>query len=229
MVYEKEEVRNILREKAEEKYRVFSSSLLPNTNNLLGVRIPTLRKLAKEIYKKTKTAYLEETNLYFFEEIMLQGMIIGLLKDDISTVKKYIRNFIPKIDNWSICDCFCGDLKIIKGNEEYFLEFIKPYLQSKKEFEVRFVLVILLNYYVNEKYIETTLELINKFNHSEYYAKMAAAWAISICYIKFPQHTYEFLQNTKIDSWTFNKAIQKIKESYKVDINSKKLVEKLKK
>lgn len=230
MSYCKEDIRKRLLKESDEKYKKFSSALLPTTEQekILGVRLPVLRKFAREIYKNSGTLFLQENNLQYFEEIMLQGMIIGLVKDDDKVIKKYIKNFITKIDNWSVCDSFCCGLKFVKGREENFLEFIKPYLHSKKEYEVRFAVVILLDYYICDKYIDTVLNLLEQVKHEGYYAKMATAWAISMCYVKYPQKTFEFLKNTKLNSQTVNKAVQKITESLKVDSETKKKVISLK-
>lgn len=230
MSYCKEDIRKRLLKESDEKYKKFSSALLPTTEQekILGVRLPVLRKFAREIYKNSGTVFLQENNLQYFEEIMLQGMIIGLVKDDDKVIKKYIKNFITKIDNWSVCDSFCCGLKFVKGREENFLEFIKPYLHSKKEYEVRFAVVILLDYYICDKYIDTVLNLLEQVKHEGYYAKMATAWAISMCYVKYPQKTFEFLKNTKLNSQTVNKAVQKITESLKVDSEAKKKVISLK-
>lgn len=230
MSYCKEDIQKRLLKESDEKYKKFSSALLPTTEQekILGVRLPILRKFAREIYKNSGTLFLQENNLQYFEEIMLQGMIIGLVKDDDKVIKKYIKNFIPKIDNWSVCDSFCCGLKFVKGREENFLEFIKPYLHSKKEYEVRFAVVILLDYYICDKYIDTVLNLLEQVKHEGYYAKMATAWAISMCYVKYPQKTFEFLKNTKLNSQTVNKAVQKITESLKVDSETKKKVISLK-
>ena len=221
MSYSLEKIRKILLENSDEKYRKFSSSLIPNTDNLLGVRIPFLRKFAKDIAKTCAEEFLREKNCEYFEETMLQGMVIGLVKTDIAQRFELIKDFLPKIKNWSVCDCFCCSLKFTKDNRKEVLEFLKPYIKSENEYEVRFAAVMLLDYFVNEEYIDTTLALLNEFTHEAYYAKMAVAWAISICYINYPDKTFEFLKRTKISPWVFNKSIQKITESIKIGKNLK--------
>lgn len=216
MSYSLEKIRKILLENSDEKYRKFSSSLIPNTDNLLGIRIPFLRKFAKDIAKTCAEEFLREKNCEYFEETMLQGMVIGLVKTDIAQRFELIKDFLPKIKNWSVCDCFCCSLKFTKDNRKEVLEFLKPYIKSENEYEVRFAAVMLLDYFVNEEYIDTTLALLNEFTHDAYYAKMAVAWAISICYINYPDKTFEFLKRTKISPWVFNKSIQKITESIKI-------------
>ena len=221
MSYSLEKIRKILLENSDEKYRKFSSSLIPNTDNLLGIRIPFLRKFAKDIAKTCAEEFLREKNCEYFEETMLQGMVIGLVKTDIAQRFELIKDFLPKIKNWSVCDCFCCSLKFTKDNRKEVLEFLKPYIKSENEYEVRFATVMLLDYFVNEEYIDTTLALLNEFTHEAYYAKMAVAWAISICYINYPDKTFEFLKRTKISPWVFNKSIQKITESIKIGKNLK--------
>lgn len=224
MSYTKKSIRKRLINLKDEKYREFSSKLLPDTENLLGVRIPVLRKLAKEIYKNSALKYLEDPECIYFEEVMLEGMIIGLVKDTNKNIMQNIKNFLPKIKNWSICDCFCCSLKCIKGNEDEFLDFIKFYILSEKEFEVRFAAVILLNYYINDRYIDTVLELLKQIKHNAYYVQMGTAWALSMCYVKFPEKTYCFLEKEKIDKTVFDKTVQKIKESYQPDFAAKKKI-----
>lgn len=228
MLYSLEKIRKILLENSDEKYRKFSSSLIPNTDNLLGIRIPFLRKFAKSIAKTCAEEFLREKNCEYFEETMLQGMVIGLVKTDIAQRFELIKDFLPKIQNWSVCDSFCSGLKFVKGNEKEVLEFIKPYIKSEKEFEVRFAAVMLLNYYVNDEYIDETLKLLDEFINEAYYAKMAVAWAVSICYINYPDKTFEFLKRTKVSPWVFNKSIQKITDSTKIGKDLKDKVRNLK-
>lgn len=213
---------------SDEKYRKFSASLLPDVDNILGVRLPELRKLAKKIAKDDWRNFINVSDGRYFEEIMLQGMVIGYAKMDIEERLKYITEFIPKINNWSLCDSFCNGLKFTKDNMERIFEFIKPYLLSQKEFEVRFAVVMILDFYINERYINEILKLFDTVKHSGYYVKMAVAWAISICYVKFPNETMKYLRNNTLDDFTYNKSLQKITESLRVDKSAKELIRSMK-
>jgi len=110
-------IRRELESIADEKYRVFSSKLIPNIDNVLGVRLPELRKIAKRLAKDNYQEYLAATELIYFEEIMLQGIIIGYLNVEWEDKVKHIIGFIPKIDNWSVCDSFCTGLKFDEKNK----------------------------------------------------------------------------------------------------------------
>jgi 3-methyladenine DNA glycosylase AlkD len=221
-------IREQLFELAEENYQKFSSALLPNINNILGVRLPTLRKLAKVISKDDWRRFISMADSDYFEEVMLQGMVIGYAKADIEEILQYTTDFIPKIDNWSVCDSFCNGLKFTKNNMESVWDFIQPYLSSKKEYEVRFAVVMLLNFYINEEYIDNVLKLLDNAKHDGYYAKMAVAWAVSICYVKFPEPTMKYLKNNALDAFTYNKSLQKITESLQVDKQAKAIIKSMK-
>lgn len=223
------DIKQKLQEKSEEKYRKFSQSLLPNINNVLGVRLPILRKIAREIYSQTDwTIFLLQNEFDYMEEIMLQAMIIGLVKDEPQNILELVKNFVPKIDNWAVCDCFCSGLKFTNNNKEVVWNFIQPYFKSDKEYDVRFGFVMLLEYFVDVQYIDKCLKLIDEFKDSRYYAQMACAWALSICYIKFPQKVLVYLKKSNLDNWTFNKGIQKICESLRIDKDTKAMLKTLK-
>lgn len=213
---------------AEKDYKKFSASLIPNIDNVLGVRIPALRQLAKEIYKDSGTDYLNYDNTEYMEEVMLQGMIIGLMKEKPEDILKEVEKFIPKIDNWAVCDIFCGGLKFTNKNKELVWEFIQKYLNSEKEYDKRFGLVMILGYFTDDEYIDKVLNILDNFSHEGYYARMGAAWTLSICYVKQPEKTFEYLKKSKLDKWTFNKGIQKICESLRVDKNTKEILKSLK-
>lgn len=213
---------------AEKDYKKFSASLIPNIDNVLGVRIPALRKIAKEIYAETGTDYLACSNTEYMEEVMVQGMIIGLIKDKPEKILEHVKNFIPKINNWAVCDIFCGGLKFTNKNKELVWEFIQKYLNSEKEYDKRFGLVMILGYFTDDNYIDKVFQILDNFSHEGYYARMGAAWALSICYVKQPEKTFEYLKKSKLDKWTFNKGIQKICESLRVDKNTKEILKSLK-
>ncbi len=223
-----EEIRKKLLELADEKYKKFQKGLCPNTNNIIGVRIPLLRNLAKEIVKQDSETYLKNASNEYYEEIMLQGMVIGLSKCSVEQTCKYLKEFIPKIDNWAVCDVTVASLKIVKNNQKEMLDFFRSYFKSKKEFELRFAIVVLLNFYITEEYIDFVLKTVNEIKHEGYYVKMAVAWAISISYIKFPEKTMEFLKQNDLDDFTYNKALQKIIESYQIEEETKAIIKNMK-
>lgn len=217
-----EAIKHLLMSWAEPQFRAFSMSLMPGVNNVLGVRLPKLRKLARELALGDVDRYLQEASDATFEEIMLQGMVIGYAAKDLPKTLARIQTFVPKMDNWSVCDSFCGTLKFVEKNRSFFLRFLSPYFKSKEEYDVRFAIVIGLNYYRVPEYIDVLLQKLRWVKHRGYYAQMALAWALSMAYIKFPQETEKFLMSENaFDDFVFNKTIQKICESRQVDTQKK--------
>lgn len=128
----KEDVKDKLFEFSDKKYKEFHRGLCPGTNNIIGVRVPILRDYAKKLSKEYDIkALLSEIDNEFYEEIMLKGMLIGMEKCEFSDTIKDIEEFVPKIDNWAVCDVFCGGLKIAKKYKEEMYKFIR------KVFKVR--------------------------------------------------------------------------------------------
>ena len=217
---------------SDSKYKSFHSNLCPGINNILGIRVPVLREYAKKLIKKYSFEELiNNIDDEYYEEIMLQGMLIGLnSKENFNVIKKYIEDYIPKIDNWAICDTFCAGLKIVNQNKENMWGFIKQYLDSDQEFYLRFAIVIILDYYIEEKYLEEIFRIFNNIQSEYYYVKMAIAWAISISLIKYYDKTINYLENnSKIDKWTYNKSLQKAIESYRITKDQKELLKNMKK
>lgn len=214
----------------DKKYKEFHSSLCPNVDNIIGVRIPELRKLAKQIAKENPKEFIENpVKKQYYEEIMLEGFVIGYMKATLEEKLHYLDNFIPEIDNWAVCDCTASTLKFIDKYKKEAWEYLQKYINSKKEFEKRFAIIILMDYYLTDEYIDKVLEIYNKIDSDQYYVQMGIAWAISVCFVKYREKTRKILHNNNLSTFTHNKSIQKIIESTRVDKETKEELKKLKK
>ena len=226
----KEEIKKQLFNMQDLKYKVFHTSLCPNTDNIIGVRVPILRLYAKQLLQQYDwKELLNKIDSQYYEEIMLQAMIIGMAKLSINETFELLKGLIPKIDNWAVCDTCCAGLKITKKYKEKMWNFISTYINSNNEFEIRFALVMILDYYITDEYVDQILEIVDNIKHDGYYVKMAVAWLLSVCYIKQKNKTLMYLQKNNIDNWTYNKALQKILESNRVEIEDKDKIRKMKK
>ncbi len=216
-------IRKQLIELADEKYRSFTAALIPGKENILGVRLPLLRKLAKQIIDGDWRSYLMEAKDDSMEEALLQGMVIGYCGAEPKEMLELSRTFIPKIDCWSVCDSFCTGLKFTKANKKMVWEFLQPYLSSNQEYEIRFGVVMLL-YYLEAEYAPLAFAHFDRIKHEGYYVKMAVAWVLSMYYVSLPEVTLSYLKNNRLDHFTYNKTLQKITESLKVDKETKVLI-----
>lgn len=217
------------------KYRDFNSSLIPGVDApMFGVRVPKLREIAKKIAKEDGLTYLsavkeaETSGDVYYEEYLLHGMVIGYLKCSSTEREHLLDEFVPVISNWAVCDSSCMTYKFMKKEPEEWFSYIMKYIGSKEEYEIRFAVVAMLDHFVTEQFIDRILNIMGEIRHDGYYVKMAVAWAVSVCYVKFPDKTKIFLKENSMDEFTQNKSIQKIRESFRVSKEEKEELLKLK-
>ena len=210
-------IKEKLTEYSEDGYRKFTSSLIPGVEHILGIRLPLLRKMGKELAKGDWREYLEHALDDVMEETMLQGMTLGYAKASFEEKEPYLNCFVKKINNWSVCDSTCAGMKPQNAlDAKAYWNYACGLLQRKEEFVIRFGVVMILDHFITEDYINEVLPLLDGIGHEGYYVKMAVAWAVSVCYVKFPKETMQMLENSNMDDFTYNKAIQKMIESYRV-------------
>ena len=221
-----ENIKDVLNQHIDEKFKDFTSSLIPGSRPILGVRVPILRKIAKEIAKGDWKIFLAEALEDTYEEVAIKGFVIGYAKVGYEEILPYISKHIEKIDDWSLCDGFCSNLKLVGKHRQEFLEFLLPYARIDEEFKQRVVAVMLMTYYLTDEYIDNTLEILDSLKNEKYYCKMAVAWAIATAWAKQRDKTYIYMKegNNTLDDWTYNKAIQKMLESYRISDEDKRML-----
>ena len=205
----------------DEKYKEFHSSLVLNSKyEMIGIRLPIMRKIAKEIAKTDIEKFLKYAEDKFYEEVMIQGLTISLLKDE-DVFYSYFKAYVPKIDNWALCDTFCNSIKIVRKYEEkYFREAVEMALNTE-EFISRTGLVIILSHFIHSQNITIIFDMLNKMKSDLFYVNMAEAWLVCEMYTKYPKETTRFLQQNNLNKFTHNKAISKIHDSFRVSKEEK--------
>lgn len=215
------ELESRLRSLASEQQAKFSSSLTPNSKPMLGVRLPELRRIAKEIAKEDYRGFLEDCPDTYFEYETLQAYVLGYAKDDIEVILSYAERFLPKINDWSVSDSFCQNFSIARKYLERVFDWLMRYAKKEEEFPQRVVAVLLMSHFLVPEYIDRVLAVMDTLQFDGYYTKMGVAWCVATAYAKFPKETGAYLENNKLQDWTFNKAIQKMCESYRVTAEDK--------
>lgn len=209
----------------DDDYRNFVAGGILTEYPLLGVRTPALRDIAKALSKNESAEDFLKLSPKSYEELTIQGFVIADLPYD--EMKTYLPSFVGKIDNWCTTDLLCSSLKSVKKHREDFLDIIDNFL-NKSEFYARTALVCLKNYYIVPDYLAVVLDRIVRVkDREEYYVKMAVAWTICECFIKYPDETYGFLASNILPKWTQNKAISKIRDSFRVPNEIKATLTKL--
>ena len=208
------------------KYRDFHSKLGVG-GNVIGIRTPILKIIAKDICKGNYIEFLELLREDYYEEVTLCGLIVSNIKA-FDTSIKYLDIYKERINNWASCDLFCSSYKIVNKYKDYYWKYINDNINSDNLWIRRMCYVLIISYYIENRYLDDIFVLCDKYNTSDYYVQMAVAWLISICFIKYRDKTMEYIKNNKLDDFTHNKAIQKSRESYRVDSKDKEYLNKLK-
>lgn len=224
-----DQIRKQLLEGAEEEYRIFEGNLLPGVDHFLGVRLPLLRRLAKELSKHDFHGYFYDTeNEVYFEELMLKGMIIGYADLTFKERQNALTNFIPKINNWSVCDSSITTYKFMKKDQKKWMDFLENLLLSNDEFTLRFAVVCMKNYFLTDEWIDRVLQYVVHVRTKAYYAQMSLAWLLCEAYSAYPSKVDEIFNNEVLDEEIQKLTYKKIRESAKFssDIKQKFRLEK---
>jgi len=209
---------------ADADYVVFHKKIVPGVGEVRGVRSPQVKALAKNIAKGDYDGFLKLVTFDSYEETITCGLVIGYCKADIEKKLEYLAGFIPHITNWAVCDTTVSAFKIKKQDEKRVYEFLQPYFKSEKEYDIRYGVVTLMHSYICDEYIDDVLKIYGDIKSDKYYVNMGVAWGISVCFVKYPDKTMELLKNNSLDNFTYNKALQKIIESYRVDNETKDII-----
>ena len=217
---------NFYKDNIDLEYRRFHKKICKTKYNILGIKLPKLRNYAKRlltIYEIDEILNSIDNSSY--ENVLVKGLCIAYSKN-LNTLD-YLDKYIPLIDNWAICDSVVNTLKIFKKDQDKYLYFIEKHLNSNNEFEIRFSLVILLNYYINDSYKDYLYNVLDNVNTSYYYTYMAASWLLSYLFIYYYLDTIKYLQINKLDNKTICKGITKTIESHRITKNQKDNLKKI--
>lgn len=204
-----------------QKYADFSTKLTPNAKPILGITIPKLREIAKTIEYSSLVDFIENFSEDYQECLLLKGMCICRLKGDIFGILKVFKDFIPKIKDWSVCDTTCMGFKIAKKHKKDVFSWIENLANEADEFSQRVVAVLCLAHFLDDNYIEKSLNLLEKLNCALYYTDMAVGWCVSTAFAKNRDYTFKFLENCNINERAYKFAIKKMRESLRISTKDK--------
>ena len=209
----------------DKKYKEFHSKLIPNISDdlIIGVRIPLLRKLAKEL--KDETDFLNSLPHKYYEENNLHAFLIERINDFETAILK-TEEFLPYIDNWATCDSFMP--KVFKTNKEKLLPYIFKWLNSSHTYTVRYAIGLLLKLFLDDDFKEEYLKTVSKIKSDEYYINMMIAWYFATALSKQYKKTIPYLKEKRLPEWIHNKTIRKAIESYRISKETKVYLKTLK-
>lgn len=222
------EIQKKLYNMQDKKYKAFNSRLIPDVpaEKQIGVRIPDIRQLAKEIRNSEEAqSFLKNLPHEYFEENNLHGYLLEYISD-FDTAVAMTEKFLPYIDNWATCDTITP--RAFRKSLPEFYERIKEWLMSEHTYTIRFAVNMLMKFFLDEKFTDEILLLVAEIKSDEYYVNMVRAWFFATAMAKQREATLPYLSERKLDKWTHNKTIQKCIESYRISGEDKNILKEMK-
>ena len=209
-------------------YRDFHAALMPTVDKALviGVRMPALRALAKEL-KGTELAadFMAALPHKYYEENNLHAALIGHIRD-FDACMAAVERFLPYVDNWATCDMM--NPRALAKDKAALLEHIRLWLQSGHTYTVRFGMEMLMNHFLEEDFREEYPALVASVRSEEYYVRMMQAWYFATALAKQYEAAVTYLEQRRLGAWVHNKTIQKARESFRVSQEQKEYLKSLK-
>lgn len=221
------EIKELLFNHRDAEYAAFQAKLTPtvDANLFIGVRVPEVRKLAKELKSAPETAdFLKELPHKYYDENMLHGLLISEIKDYEKAVAETDR-FLPYVDNWAVCDIMSP--KIFKKHKSELLVKIREWASSDKTYTIRFGIEMLMSHYLDEDFKPEYLEIPAKVHSDEYYVNMMTACFFATALAKQWDATIPYIESRRLDEWVHKKTIRKAIESYRITDEQKKYLRSL--
>lgn len=209
-------------------YRDFHSKLIPTipVETIIGVRIPAIRKLAKEYGKDPESVeFLKQLPHTYYDENILHALLVAEIKDYEVCVKE-VERFLPYVDNWAVCDIFSP--KVFRKNKDKLIDKIREWIASGHPYTCRFGMEMLMTHFLDEDFRVEYLEIPAAVHSGEYYVNMMIAWFYATALAKQWDAAVGYIEKKCLDPWTHNKTIQKARESYRITREQKEYLKTLK-
>lgn len=222
-----DEIRGRLVALADTDYKRFNDRIIPTSLTTLGVRMPALKSFAKELSRGDSEEFLRSFRPINYEEIMLYGLTLGYSELPLETVFSYFDPLVEKFENWAHVDCIVGSMKLFAKNRPKVLEHFMPLFLSDGEFTKRTFVIILMNGFIDEEYIDKTLGYLIGIRKGQYYTDMAVAWALSVCFVKFWDETLAAFDRERLGEFVYKKTISKCADSFRISKEKKDFLKSL--
>ncbi len=212
----------------DERYQQFQSSLIPTIDpeTIIGVRVPIIRKLAKELKGSDEAeVFLNQLPHQYYEEYLLHSYIICLNKD-FPTCIYQVNSLLPYVDNWAVCDTMSP--KAFAANPQLLLPHIADWISSDHTYTIRFGIKMLMDHFLGDLFTTDHLRMVASLRSDKYYVNMMVAWYFATALAKQYDSVIPWLEQQRLDDWTHNKAIQKAVESRRITEEQKLYLKSLK-
>ena len=208
-----------------ESYATFNQRIVNTKMPVIGVRVPDLRRLARELAPDMSAADISELLTVqdeSFDYVLLCGLLITHARLDDQTAINLTRQYLPRVDSWAHIDVFIEKKRRFAG--EVWWDFALACLQGEAELTVRYGVVSLMTNFLDEAHIDQVFAALRDIKHDGYYVKMALAWLYATAAVQFFELTLAELENGHDDAWMRNKAYQKMRESRRFTPEQQKVI-----
>ena len=174
-----------------------------------------------------------------YEETVVWGYLINLEKCSLDERLAMLSRYVPVLDNWAVCDSYCAHAKwMVRADKAILWAFLERWFDSKREFEVRFAVVVAMCYFLNEEWLYKVFERINRLDFGRikskyntvkgkpkvaqqgtvqgaepYYVRMGVAWLLTTALAKFPDATRAFARSSNLPEDVVKLYVRKSRES----------------
>ncbi len=204
--------------------KVITDTHLP----IYGIPMGTMRRQAKLLAKEDWACIWQQARWESYEEVLLLGLTLAYAKEPFSEKLPYIRQLLPHLDSWAHTDSIVPTLKIKAGERQLAWDFAMECLGSDREYSIRFGIIMLLDYFIDDAWVFDTLAALSQIRDERYYVRMAVSWCLAEIAVMHPTLVEGLLQSNALDLFTHNKTIQKMRESYRISPEQKAAVQLLK-
>ena len=217
----------VLKENSNKTYDEFNNTVVNSNVPTIGCTLPFMRKLAKN-FSVEEVANLPVHDYY--EVDLLRGIVTSCCKLPFEEKSQHLLEFSKTIENWAVCDC--STVKVPKTERELYFEFFSNLLPNEQPFVCRYGVVNLLSNYLDEEHIDAvfaSLSTITQWGH--YYVDMAVAWLVATAMAKCRDKTLTYMESEArlvLNKFAYNKALQKMRESFRVSSDDKAWTRKMK-
>lgn len=221
-----------LKSQADLKYRDFHSHLVPTHNKeyFIGIRVPVLRKLGKNICKGNPRSFLKFPKDNYYEESMLYGIVSCSIKtDSYDEFCTMFDLFVERINNWAVCDSCSGKSRDFSKYKKEYFSYIEKYINSENPWAIRYGLITMFEYKEDKEYLTQILDRLKTINSSEYYVKMAKAWLTAELFAFHKEEVFDFLKKNYYDKEVFIMTCSKIRDSRRISDKDKEEINSFKK
>ncbi len=216
------EIKKLLSSKSDSKYQDFSASLTPvGRYHFIGVRLPELRAIAKDLVKQDGINALEYLSDDSYEEVLLQCFVIGYARMPLEEKKPYIISYLDKCDSWGLIDSFVSTLKLKKNEAEPMWQWLQILKNNSEPYYIRYILVTMMSKFLDDEHIDDVLKYVISIHSDHYYVEMAQAWLLATACIRYADEVETILQEGQLNKFVHNKTIQKSIESYRISDEEK--------